>query len=376
MGLRTLEAELGMTRRVLRGVLEGVSAGGASAHGTIARGARRVVLALAAVTLCLWARPAAAACGSKLTTRVIPLPVWATLPNEGDTWGVMPVFVRVCPDTERTEAILAPGVTWNSVIRFTGTVRWYDYPADDTTLTVIASASTRINYNGLVWCQKLPDEPGRWSDEVTLRAQRSAFFRFFGLGPDTPASAESSFTGRRTFATARRGWNVARHLNVGLLAGVERDDVESLGVEDLPLATRAFPDVPGMRGATLLWQGASVRYDDRRGGDYAERGVRLELSGAVVEGLAGSPAFLRAGFQASGVVRERAWLSGAGRFAWSAVSAGDVPFYQQSKLGGSFLLRGFTQDRFVDRQAWELELRSWRPVLAQCSHVRGFEHPA
>jgi hemolysin activation/secretion protein len=33
-----------------------------------------------------------------------------------------------------------------------------------------------------------------------------------------------------------------------------------------------------------------------------------------------------------------------------------VPFYQQPSLGGSSLLRGFAEGRFVDLAAWTLEL--------------------
>jgi hypothetical protein len=317
----------------------------------------------------LWARAAGAACQKPLTTQLIPLPVWATLPNEGDTWGVMPVFIRVCPDEQRTDSIIAPSATWNSVIHWTGTMRWFHFPSRDTALIVIASASTRINYNALVQWQRLSAEQGRWTDEVTLRLQRSVFYRFFGLGPDTPASAETSYTGFHAIAAARRGINLRRHLNVGILLGVERDGVQAIGVPGLPLSPVVFPDAPGMKGATLLWQGASLRYDDRRGGDYAERGVRLDASAAVYEGLAGSPTFLRAGLQASGIVRELDWLSGAGRFTWTAVTSSHAPFYQQSSLGGSFLLRGFTQDRFIDRQAWEVDLE--QRIRAFQTHIFG-----
>lgn len=306
---------------------------------------------------------ARAACPEPTAVRLIPLPVWATAPNEGDTWGFMPVVLRVCPQDQRTESIIAPSVTWNSSIHFTGTFRLYHYPDAETSVTVLASASTRINYNGLALWERLPPAPGRFTDEVMLRLQRSVFYRFFGLGPDTPASAETSYTGLRAFATARRGRNLPHHLNVGILAGLERDGVEDMGVGDLPLSREAFPDAPGMDGATLAWAGVSLRYDDRVGGDYTARGVRAEVWGAGVAGLAGSPGFLRAGLQASAVFPELEWLSGSARVAWSAVTSSRAPFYQQSRLGGSFLLRGFTQDRFIDRQAWTVDLEQRVRVL-------------
>jgi hypothetical protein len=284
----------------------------------------------------------------------------------------MPVFLVVCPEGARTESIIAPSATWNSVIRYTGTLRWFHYPSQDAALTVIGSVSTRINYNALVLWQRLPTTPGLWTDEVALRVRRSVFYRFFGLGPDTAASDETSYTGLRAYATARRGLNFAHHFNLGILLGVERDGVLAIGVPNLPLSPVVFPDAPGMHGATLLWQGASLRYDDRRGGaggDYAVRGLRAEASGAVVEGLAGSPTFLRGTLQVNGLLPELAGLAGAARFVWSAVSSRSVPFYQQSSLGGSSLLRGFTEDRFIDRQAWTIDLEQ-RIRLYQ-SHLFG-----
>ena len=325
-----------------------------AADATVRR--QRLDRAIAAAFALLCAGPAAADCRPGLTTQIIPLPVYATLPNEGNTWGAMPVFLRVCPEGQRTESIIAPSLTWNSVIRFTGTFRWFYYPSDDTTLTLVGSASTRTNFNSLFVWQHAPKATGAWTGDATARVQRSVFFRFFGIGPDTPTGAESSYTGLRAYATVRRGRNLAPHLNLGASLGIERDSVEANGVPGLPLSPRAFPDAPGMSGATLAYQGIDLRYDDRSGGDYAERGFRLDLSASVVEGLTSSPTFLRGGMQVRGIVRELAWLSGAARLYWNGVSSGRAPFYQQSSLGGSQLLRGFTEDRFIDRQAWTLEL--------------------
>jgi hypothetical protein len=323
---------------------------------------------VAALALVL-ATPAAAECRSRLANQLIPLPVYSTLPNEGSTWGVLPVLLRVCPEDQRTESIIAPSLSWNSVIQYTGTFRLYHYPSDVTSLTVIVSVSTRTNYNNLLIWQRLPTVPGESTDELFLRAQRTVFQRFFGLGPDTPASAESSYTSLRFIGNARRGLNIAEHLNLGVTLGLERDSVESIGVPGLPLTPQVFPEAPGIRGATLATQGLDIRYDDRTGGDYAERGFRIDLGGALVEGLSGSPTFLRARLQARAVLRETPLVAGAARFLWSAVSSGRAPFYQQGSLGGSLLLRGFTESRFVDRQAWTFELEQ-RIRLLQ-THIFG-----
>src|SRR5262249_1992456 len=134
-------------------------------------------LAVAAVTAV--APPAHADCAGDQELKPVPLPVWATSPNEGNTWGVMPVLLRVCAADQSTEWLLAPSVTWNSVIHLTGSLRWYDYPDPDTVLAVIASASTRINYRLIARWQRLPAADGAWTDEAVLSVERSAFARFF-----------------------------------------------------------------------------------------------------------------------------------------------------------------------------------------------------
>ncbi|HEX3758925.1 MAG TPA: hypothetical protein VHW23_09475 [Kofleriaceae bacterium] len=301
------------------------------------------------------APPARADCAGSHDTKIVVLPIWATSPNEGNTWGVMPVFLRVCAADQSTEWLLAPSVTWNSVIHYTATLRLYAYPDPDTQLSVTASVSTRINYRLVGRWQRLPATDGAWTDEATLAIERSAFARFFGLGPDAPARAETSYTGAHVLASERRGYQLIDHLNLGALVGFEHDAIEDRGVPGLPLAPERFPTVPGMRGSTVLWQGVDVRYDDRVGGDYAEQGVRLEASVAVIEGLSRSPTFVRGGAQARGIISELGWLSGAARVLWTAVSDRQAPFYLQSGLGGSFALRGFPDGRFVDRQAWTIE---------------------
>jgi hypothetical protein len=310
--------------------------------------------AIAALAIAVGA-PARADCTGDHEIKTIPLPVWATSPNEGNTWGVMPVLLRVCAADQSTEWLFAPSVTWNSVIHLTGSLRFYGYLDPDTVLTVIASASTRINRRLVARWQRLPAADGTWTDEAVLSAERSAFARFFGLGPDAPASAETSYTSARLLASERRGRNLIDHVNAGILVGFERDAIEDRGVPGLPLAPERFPGAPGMRGSTVLWQGIDLRYDDRAGGDYAEQGVRVEASLAVVEGLAGSPTFLRGEASARGIFPELAWLSGAARALWTGVSDRSAPFYLQSSLGGSFALRGFPDGRFVDRQAWTIE---------------------
>jgi hypothetical protein len=281
----------------------------------------------------------------------------------------MPVFLRICGDNQRTQSIIAPSITWNDVIHWTGTLRWFHYPGDDETLTFIASVSSRINSNALLLWRDLPRLPGAFTTEIELRWQRSAFYRFFGLGPDTAADDESSYTRVRGYASARGGLNLGGHWNGGLALFASRDLVQDLGVPGLPISRRVLPDSPGMGGSTVLGQSIDVRFDSRPNREYSDRGFFAELTAGVVEGLAGSPAYLlgRARFRA--LQPEAGWIDAAARFDWSGVSSARAPFYNQSSLGGAFLLRGFTEDRFIDQNAWTFEFEQRIRVFQ--THIYG-----
>jgi hypothetical protein len=281
----------------------------------------------------------------------------------------MPVFIRVCDANQRTDSIIAPSITWNDVIHWTGTLRWFHYPSDEQTLTFVLSASTRINSGLLLQWRDLPRRDGASTSELDLRWQRSAFYRFFGLGPDTPDTAETSYTRVRAHASARRGLNIGAGWNVGLGALIHRDLVQDLGVPGLPLSRRVFPDKPGMGGSTTLGQTVDIRFDSRPNFENSERGIYAGVGIGVVEGLARSPSYLRGQARFRALVPETSWLGGAARLDWAAVSSASVPFYDQSTLGGAYLLRGFTEDRFIDESAWTVEFEQRIQIFQ--THIYG-----
>lgn len=319
------------------------------------RAAALLVIALA-LPRGAWAAAAGKTCEGETGTRLVPLPVYATLPNEGDTYGLMPVFLRVCEANDRTTSIIAPSFTWNDVIQWTGTFRFYHYPSEDQALTFIASLSTRINSGVLLQWRDLPRAPGDPTTEIDLRWQRSVFYRFFGFGPDTSSDAETSYTRVRVHLSARRGLNLGRAWNAGATLLLHHDRVQDLGVPHLPLSPRVFPGAPGMQGSTILGQGVDLRYDTRPHAEFSEEGFFAGAEAGLVEGLSGSPTYLRGALRMRALHPELGWLSGAARLDWTAVSTPNAPFYDQSTLGGSFLLRGFTEDRFIDQGAWTVEL--------------------
>ncbi len=261
--------------------------------------------------------------------------------------------------TQRTQSIYAPSYSWNKNIRHTATFRWFYYPDDETRLHLIPSISSRVNRGISIEIEKGLPREGQWTSEANIQAQRSIFFRFFGLGSRTLEADETSFTRLYGQAMLRHGYSFTKHWNAGLTFAAQRILTESIGVSGFPKTHDRFVRQKGLAPSTLLSPGLSFRFDSRAQKEYSTRGTFIESSVQHNAGLAGSSDFLRTSLEARTLWEEIGQtLTGAARLSWTYAGGprGDIPFHYLSTLGGAYRMRGFTENRFYDRGAWSLEI--------------------
>jgi hypothetical protein len=290
-------------------------------------------------------------------TKLFPLPLYATSPSEGNTFGVLPVFLRI-DGAGRTTSIIAPSASWNSASGVNGTFRFYSLGRESRIWWVILSASTHVNRSFRFEYRDVPGDAGRPTLEIQGLARRNIFYRFFGIGPDTEHSDQSSYTRALALLSVRGGYNVLPHFNVGARLGVRGDWPEEGTVFNLPSTFVVYGQTPGLSGAALATAELSVRYDTRPRGDYSDEGFASELHLARDYGFAGGVSLTRATWHTRALVREASFLTGSARLYWTDQFGGgpNVPFFYRSMLGGDTLFRAFTEDRFIDRGAWVAEL--------------------
>jgi len=299
-----------------------------------------------------------------------PLPMYTTVPNEGSTYGFMPVFLSLAGD-QGIKSITAPSVSWNRSAGVTATFRYYRYWGLFTTAQAIASYSTNINRNFWLQYDDAPRIAGGATTDLVLHVRRNLFYRFFGLGPDTTEAGESSYTRLTGVASVRRGYNITTDFNVGAFLELDGDRPERHPIKGLPATQDLYPTAPGLDGAFIMSEGLSLRFDTRPSGDYSVNGLASELTGALIQGFLGAGFFSRITWHTRLLLAETSRLQFGARLWWSQLLGGgdDIPFYYQASLGGEYLLRGFTEDRFIDRAAWEIEFE--QRVLILETHLFG-----
>jgi hypothetical protein len=208
--------------------------------------------------------------------------------------------------------------------------------------------------------------------------QRTLTRRFFGLGPDTRPSAESSYTDEVVDLGARADL---------ALPGPGSDWIATLGVRGehhnlapgrvsgVPTTDRAFPDLfRDADGHSAGYLTVGLRYDTRDSQHQPYSGLRAGgvadvallqsdgHAGAVLGGYASVvfrvPPLLHGGGDAEEENPPTDTIAFGGQLD---TTVGTLPFYDLPSLGGLYTLRGYIANRFTGDSAWHAvaEYRFW-----------------
>jgi Omp85 superfamily domain len=208
--------------------------------------------------------------------------------------------------------------------------------------------------------------------------QKTLTRRFFGLGPDTPPSAESSYTDEALDFGVRSDISLPQAgsdwvLTLGLRG--EHHNLAPGRVSGVPTTNQAFPVLfAAGDGRDSMTVSTGIRYDTRDSQHQPYRGWRIGVGvDAPVWQSTGSPGAVY-GLYASGSIPVPPLFHSGGDpheenpptdtlalGAFVQDSAGDLAFYDLPSLGGTHTLRGYIANRFTDNAAWHAsgEYRFW-----------------
>ncbi|MBI2880466.1 MAG: BamA/TamA family outer membrane protein, partial [Candidatus Tectomicrobia bacterium] len=296
---------------------------------------------------------------------ILPLPAFATSPNKGDEFGLLPV-VLFFDEQGKVESILAPSAIYNTGTGLKGAFRWLGYLPNEAKYRLIAIQSLDVDSDFLADFEAPRlGEGGMWAASVGVRFERDPTEVFFGFGPDSRSEDKAGFTRRDLKGFLSLGLNFLERFRISYNERLRHALLEGGGRVLENFIGDGFPDAPGVKTwTTISARGLNLTYDTRDSGTTPTQGVFGLVGFELSQTAWGSETSFTRTF---GEVKayfpwpSTQWIS-AVRLAGSFVDNDNLPHYEQSILGGSDF-RGFPSDRFVDRGVFKVNLEERVRVL-------------
>lgn len=288
---------------------------------------------------------------ARADVQYFPIPAVSTSKNDGNDTGLIFPILFTDPDGE-LKYLLAPMIVRNSIVGTRGSFNVFRYEPGGREIRFTGSFTERIERKVLFNYTDPAFSGGRYSLNFGASFFKNATARFFGLGQATSETEQTNYTARE----ARANWRFGVYMNeVTQIAVGQRFRQVSLqrGGTNLPFTGDQFPSVDGVQGETLiLGHRATFYYDTRNNLVSPTDGMAVTAYAEVNQNLRNEDHFVysRYEFEVKKLFpseSKRAIL--IVRADLQATIGDQVPFFEQSSLGGQNNLRGYGVDRFIDK---------------------------
>jgi outer membrane protein assembly factor BamA len=287
-----------------------------------------------------------------------PVPSVSTSKNDGNDAGLITPILITDPDGE-LKYIVAPMIVHNSIVGTRGALNLFRYEPGGREIRFIGSFTERIERK-LVFSYADPAfSQGRYSLNFGASFFKNATSRFFGLGQATSEPEQTNYTARE----GRLNWRFGVYANevTQIAVGQRFRDVRlQKGGTDLPFTGDRFSTVDGVQGESLiLGHRATFYYDTRNNLVSPTDGMAVTAYAEINQNLRNGdhPVYSRYELEVKKLFpseSKRAIL--VVRADLQATIGTQVPFFEQSSLGGQNNLRGFGGDRFIDKHLVSLSI--------------------
>jgi outer membrane protein assembly factor BamA len=287
-----------------------------------------------------------------------PIPSVSTSKNDGNDAGLIVPILFTDPDGE-LKYLIAPMVVRNSIVGTRGAFNVFRYEPGGREIRFTGSFTERIERKVVFSYTDPAFSQGRYSLNFGASFFKNATARFFGIGETTSESAQTNYTARE----ARANWRFGVYANevTQIAVGQRFRDVRlQRGGTDLPFTGDRFSTVDGVQGESLiLGHRVTFYYDTRNNLVSPTDGMAVTAYAEVNQNFGSShhPVYSRYAMEVKKLFpseSKRAIL--VVRADLQATIGSQVPFFEQSSLGGQNNLRGFGVDRFINKHLVSLSI--------------------
>ncbi len=298
---------------------------------------------------------------ARADVQYFPIPAVSTSKNDGNDVGLIVPILKTDPDGE-LKYILAPMLIHNSIVGMRGAINLFQYEPGGREIRLIVSAAEKIERRVVFSYADPAFSQGRYSLNFSASFFKNATARFYGIGEATSESEQTNYTARE----GRANWQFGVHVNeVTQISVGQRFRQVSLqrGATDLPFTGEQFPSVDGVQGETLIFGNrATFHYDTRNNLVSPTDGMAVKAYAEVNQNIHNGdhPVYSRYELEVKKLLPSESKHAILIMRADLQATVGDqVPFFEQSSLGGQNNLRGYGVDRFIDKNllSWSVEER-------------------
>jgi outer membrane protein assembly factor BamA len=291
------------------------------------------------------------ACDTTTKMVTVPLPVIASSPNEGITAGALAAFL-IHNKNDEISTLLTPQVNYNKNFGISSSLYGAFYPNPNRNIEINLSQSTKINndYEFRIRETGLMDNKIELNAFVYKYADGSA--RFFGFQAKTPEKMESNYADKEIGYNISAGYQIAKHFQAVIGDRLRDVTIQAGAVKNIPFIKDRFSDanVPGINGFTAHAPRLSLVYSTLDNKDTPTYGGFAKITfEPSLRALGGAADYRHYEAEAKGFIPlDNARYISVFRLMYNQTLGGNVPFLEQSILGGENTLRGYGRNRFID----------------------------
>ncbi|NTW99199.1 MAG: BamA/TamA family outer membrane protein, partial [Geobacteraceae bacterium] len=277
----------------------------------------------------------------KLVT--IPLPVIASSPNEGITSGALTAFLFHNKQEEVT-TMLAPQLTYNENFGVTASFYGAYCPSAERNIEFNLSQSGKVNHDYELRVRE--------SSLLGNKLELNGFFfkladgssRFFGFNAKSPQQMETNYANDEAGYNISAGYKLGKHFQATLGDRFRDVRIRAGAFSALPDIRDKFSaaTVPGMAGFTTHALRVSLAYSTLDNRDTPTFGGYTRISfEPTMKDTGGAANYRHYEVEAKGYIPvSNARYISVFRLMYNQTLGNDVPFLEQSILGGETTLRG------------------------------------
>ncbi|HJV34488.1 BamA/TamA family outer membrane protein [Geomonas sp.] len=292
-------------------------------------------------------------------TVAIPLPVIGSSPNEGVTGGGLVAFLLHNSKNE-VSSLVVPQENYNKYFGVSSILYGAFYPTPTKNIKVNLAKATTINEEMRLRYEDKRLFSDRFEGFLHLFNYKDGSARFFGFQSSSLKANETNYTDAEFGFLGTLGYRLTDHFELLFTEQLKRVNIEQGAVTSIPFITQRFPPstVPGVYGYGLHAQQVALAFNTLDSEGMPTTGTYIKVSFEESAKWMGS----NADFQAYLFEAKHYFPLAEGRFvtvprfACKQTVGKEIPFLEQAILGGETTLRGYGQNRFIDKSYLLLNL--------------------